>query len=98
MKIDENKPQLLMYRNQWIGPYLTAVVIRPKRMNTPEQEVWLIPAYRKPLPLSGAKFKDLQVLKKFCLPRNQLFYESLPLDNKVADEEETIGTLQDDEQ
>ena len=97
LRIDENQPQVFLHRDKWIGPFLTAVVVRGRRKNTPDPDVLLTCAYKGRLPLSKAKFQDLQVLKKFCHPKNLEFFETLPLDNKVADEEETVGSLQDEE-
>ncbi|GFS07347.1 fucolectin-related protein [Elysia marginata] len=34
--------------------------------------------------LSEAKYKDFQVLKKFCDPRNAAYYDSLPHDGEIA--------------
>jgi len=38
----------------------------------------LSPIYLEALPISKAKFEDLQVLKQFCLPSAQDFFNNLP--------------------
>lgn len=40
--------------------------------------------YEDRLAISAAKYKDLQVLKKFTT--NEAFYDALPYDDKVEDE------------
>ena len=37
-----------------------------------------------PLPISKEKFKDLQVLKKFCSPQAAQFFDSLPTEIEEA--------------
>ena len=38
-----------------------------------------------PLPISKEKFKDLQVLKKFCSPQAAQFFDSLPTEIEEAE-------------
>ena len=48
-----------------------------RRKKEPEQ-IEMKQSYTGPLPISMAKFKDLQVLKKFCSPLNHEFFNQLP--------------------
>lgn len=69
-------PRLMQYRENWNGPFLSAVMSLPAEKRpraAPEME----PLYTGQLPISQAKFQDLQVLKRFCSPRAQEFFTQL---------------------
>ena len=77
MKFEENQPRFLLYKCGWGGSFLTTDVF-PERKSKKKEKTALQSSYSELLPISEAKFKDLQVLKQFCSPENQAFYEQLP--------------------
>ena len=97
LRIDSDHPQQILHRETWGGAFEIAVVVRNTRQQAVQPEIRMKKAYSRPIPLSKAKFQDLQVLKKFCLPLTQRYFESLPTDNRVPDTEETVGSLQEQE-
>ena len=77
MKFEENQPRFLLYKCAWGGNFLTTDVFT-KRKSRKNEKSALQSSYSELLPISEAKFKDLQVLKQFCSPENRAFYEQLP--------------------
>ena len=75
----DTRPDIFLYRDAWNGCFSSAVVKREasRRKKEPEQ-IEMKQSYTGPLPISMAKFKDLQVLKKFCSPLNHEFFNQLP--------------------
>ena len=41
--------------------------------------------YTGPIAISEPKFKDLQVLKRFCCPDNYEYFDNIPHEGSVAD-------------
>ena len=71
---------LLLYRENWHGQMLTAIV--RKRGRNVDHSIFPDESQRKllytgPLPISQAKYQDLQVLKRFCSPATQQYFTSL---------------------
>ena len=95
LKIDQDHPEEILHRSNWGGEFETAPVMPNRRRRGPVQEITLKKAYTQAIPLSKEKFKDLQVLKRFCSAPNQDFYAALPTNKNVPDTEETIGMLQE---
>ncbi|KAK9882259.1 hypothetical protein WA026_020365 [Henosepilachna vigintioctopunctata] len=58
--------------------------IRPVCIN---EEEFKLPglAYRDKLPISTAKYNDLQFLKKFCRPETKRYYDQLPHAANIKD-------------
>ncbi|GFO06504.1 vitamin B12-dependent ribonucleotide reductase [Plakobranchus ocellatus] len=76
--------------NNWNGRMESAVVMpRQKTLAAKIESQIRMPLnglYSNPIPISEAKYKDLQVLKKFCDPQNAAYYDSLPHDGQIADD------------
>ena len=72
---EEAHPRLLRYRENWNGAYSTAVISKPVGARTSARQVPLTPLYSGKLPISEAKYIDLQVLKTFCSLQAQQFYD-----------------------
>ncbi|GFO01206.1 hypothetical protein PoB_002771100 [Plakobranchus ocellatus] len=82
-------PGLATHRSAWNGPFESSVlVLRSVKAQKdfiraascePKQQ------FCHPLPISDAKHKDLQVLKKFCSPETHSFYDNLPHDGALRD-------------
>ena len=72
---EEAHPRLLRYRENWNGAYSTAVISKPVGTRTRARQVPLTPLYSGKLPISEAKYADLQVLKTFCSLQAQQFYD-----------------------
>ena len=77
LKFDLQHPNLMLFRCNWTGNFLSTDV-KPKRKNRKRPKIELGSSYSTLLPISKAKFEDLQVLKQFLLPTNQPFYDMLP--------------------
>ncbi|GFO24788.1 upf0317 protein c14orf159,mitochondrial [Plakobranchus ocellatus] len=81
---------IFSYRNNWNGRMESAVVMpRQKTLAAKIESQKRMPLnrlYSNPIPTSEAKYKDLQVLKKFCDPQNAAYYDSLPHDGQIADD------------
>ena len=80
-------PMLMHFRNNWHGHYESAVV-SPRRKTLPANIETVLKSdmernYLQPLPISLAKFEDLQVLKRFCDPRHHAFFDNLPHDSSM---------------
>ena len=75
---EEAHPRLLRYRENWNGAYSTAVISKPVGTRTRTRQVPLTPLYSGKLPISEAKYADLQVFKIFCSLQAQQFYDDLP--------------------
>ena len=75
---EEAHPRLLRYRENWNGSYCTAVISKPVGTRTRARQVSLTPFYSGKLPISEAKYADLQVLKTCCSLQAQQCFVDLP--------------------
>ena len=88
MKVDVEKPGLIMHRDNWNGPFQTASVLKRGRRQPqphPEQVIAFKRAHTAPLPISRPKYNDLQVLKMFCSVEVQAYFDRLPVADNVKD-------------
>ena len=89
----------MAHKDQWNGEFHTSVVSKGRRrhtcVNNPVQ-ITLESAYNNRLPVSKAKYQDLQLLKRFCKIDNQAYFEELPHDINVKDDVVTVGNSIDD--
>ncbi|GFO29214.1 hypothetical protein PoB_005571900 [Plakobranchus ocellatus] len=74
----------------WHGSFSSAVVKKESsRKKKQEEEPVLKPSYAGPIPISTAKYKDIQMLMKFCSSCNHEFFNTLPhlgnTDSSAAD-------------
>ena len=78
-------PGTVSHRDLWNGILDKTNIIIPTRKNN-FKRCTAAPTglYKERLCISAAKYKDLQVLKKFST--DQAFYNALPYDDKVPDE------------
>lgn len=83
----QEHPSLIQYREAWHGPYSTAVLSKPVGKRGLIKQQPLASLYAAPIPISAAKFADLQVLKKFCSPEAQEFFGTLPHAGNIPDGE-----------
>nr|XP_047123938.1 uncharacterized protein LOC124806808 [Hydra vulgaris] len=77
----DSRPLLVLYRDSWNGGFVSAVLkkTRTRRGKKQPQMSVLTKLYENgPLPISSEKYKDLQVLKRFCSPTNHQFFDELP--------------------
>lgn len=87
----DNHPRMMLHRSSYNGPHTESVVIEAKRKRASLEEgcFYLPPRlYFEKLPISEAKFKDLQHLKKFCSEKAQQYFTNLPY-TKVSKKKET---------
>ena len=79
--IQKGKPLIAEYRDNWNGPLESMVLANRKKGNTAVPDsIQGQPAqlYTSVIPVSDAKYKDLQVLKRFCLrAESQEYYTNL---------------------
>ena len=87
---EEAHPRFLRYRENWNGAYSTAVVLKPVGTRTMARQVPLTPLYSGKLPISEAKYADLQVLKTFCSIQAQQFYDDLLHAGRNFDSHESV--------
>lgn len=81
LKIVRHHPRMILHRQTYNGKNEESVVIKPKRkqISLPEGCFHLPElAYDGPIPISKAKFDDIQHLKKFCSVKAQKYFEALP--------------------
>ena len=84
-----------MHRNNWNGEFsLSSPFKANQQQELPQIEFQL--AYATALPISKAKYNDLQVLKKFCSLENQAYFDSLPKSNDVPDTLHEVEEQHDD--
>ena len=74
----------MSYRQGWHGAYSTTVVNKTQKTKK-KPEVMLTASYSAQLPISDAKYADLQVLKRFCSPENVAFFGNLVHDSSTND-------------
>ncbi|GFN90853.1 hypothetical protein PoB_001735900 [Plakobranchus ocellatus] len=81
---------IFFYRNNWSGKMESTVALPRQKTLAAKIEAQirmpLKPLYLSPIPIIEAKYKDFQVLKKCCEPRNAAYYDSLPHDGEIADD------------
>ncbi|GFN85748.1 hypothetical protein PoB_001225400 [Plakobranchus ocellatus] len=75
-----NKRRQAETQQHWVEEFQSARK-RPSPFNTIEMGQGDFFSYT-----DEAKYKDLQVLKKFCDPQNAVYYDSLPHDGQIADD------------
>ena len=82
---------VMKFRESRHGPFVDCVVT--KRAKKPPQPNTLQNLYAGKLPISDEKYKDLQVLKRFCTEPAQNFLNNLPHGRNAAhedDDEESV--------
>lgn len=91
MLFSNTKSKSVQYRDSWNGPWKSSVVVKKKgQCGLPTDKPLL---YTEMLPISDAKFQDLQALKKFVGPEAQEFYSSLKADSTITDEvQQTVSS------
>ena len=67
----------------------TAVISKPVGIRTRARQVPLTPLYSGKLPISEAKYADIQVLKTFCSLQAQQFYDDPPHAGRNVDSHES---------
>ena len=75
---NKEHPRMFQYRESWHGPFQTAVVSKAVGRRSIARQQPIASLYSKRLPVSDAKYADLQVLKAFCKPESQQFFSELP--------------------
>ncbi|KAG5892490.1 hypothetical protein JTB14_015400 [Gonioctena quinquepunctata] len=87
LKISREHPQLNYFRNTFNGMWESSPIIdrtfRPNTLLKAGEFELLDLLFDGPLPLSHAKWKDLQDLKKFCRPEAQQYFDSIKYSNKL---------------
>ena len=78
-------PRLLHYREDWNGPFATAVVSMPVGRRNSVRQQPLVPLYPERLPICEAKYSDLQVLMSFCSMEAQHYFTDFPRAAHAAD-------------
>ena len=73
--ISKTHPDKIIYRDSWNGPFLEATVIKPVKKKRILLEP-LHPLNKILIPISSAKYKDLQHLEHFCKLDAQEFYDN----------------------
>ncbi|GFO32007.1 vitamin B12-dependent ribonucleotide reductase [Plakobranchus ocellatus] len=86
--ISAQYPGIVKYRNNWHGQMETAAIVSLSAKGKKAAKAILTEQpsrlYAGRLPISVAKFRDLQVLKKFCSPPSQTFFNDLPTSEDVV--------------
>ena len=88
--VRSNKPMITEFHNNLNGGFFSAVVVargaKGKSGTASVTSGCPKQLYVQPIPVSEAKFKDLQVLKNFCTKESSLaLFSDLPHDDDVAD-------------
>ena len=84
-----------MHINNWNGELsLSSPFKANQQKELPQIEFQL--AYATVLPISKAKYNDLQVLKKICSLENQAYVDFLPKSNDVPDTLHEVEEQHDD--
>ncbi|XP_072401358.1 uncharacterized protein [Diabrotica undecimpunctata] len=82
-KISEDHPRIVEHRSSYNGHWESSVIREPIKDLTevyPKGQFELPQKlYNALLPISDAKFKDLQHLKTFCGPKAKTYFENLPV-------------------
>ena len=85
-------PGVISHRDTWNGIFLRTniqvVVGRRTRLPVPGEVKQL---YNDRLPISTAKFKDLQILKRFS--SNEPFFDALPYEDRNDDHDDDMDTI-----
>jgi len=82
---DGNYPKGIRKRTSWHGLWEQVMLLNKRNYVLPTTIPTL---YSARLPISREKYKDLQVLKKFCSPQTAQFFDSLPKEEAEEDENE----------
>lgn len=103
VRVTQSKSRTIDHRSTYTGAFTSTVVtprVKSHKKNLDCQQLPLqLPtepeaSYPQPIPISKAKYDDLQVLKKFCRVDAQEFYTSLPHsqqhDHETQDDEDYI--------
>lgn len=103
VRVTQSKSRTIDHRSTYTGAFTSTVVtprVKSHKKNLDCQQLPLqLPtepeaSYPRPIPISKAKYDDLQVLKKFCRVDAQEFYTSLPHsqqhDHETQDDEDYI--------
>lgn len=85
LSVTEEHPRMIIHRDTYNGHSTQTVILPPKRKvpALPEGQFHLpLLAYEGKLPISRAKYEDLQHLKTFCREEAQEFFVNLPFENR----------------
>nr|XP_047133750.1 uncharacterized protein LOC105848138 [Hydra vulgaris] len=80
-------PTVLQYRFNWNGPFERVAITKAIGKKKQLLRKPLTHLYNERLPISCAKYADLQVLKYFCMPEVQQFFNDLPYKGQLSDDE-----------
>ncbi|XP_012561033.1 uncharacterized protein LOC105846628 [Hydra vulgaris] len=80
-------PTVLQYRFNWNGPFERVVITKAIGKKKQLLRKPLTRLYNERLPISCANYADLQVLKYFCMPEAQQFFNDLPYKGQLSDDE-----------
>ncbi|RUS69503.1 hypothetical protein EGW08_022732 [Elysia chlorotica] len=86
-------PRTIQHRANWNGPFETSVLSKPLGKRGVAQQPPLSPIYQERIPMTLAKFKDLQILKTFCSATAQQFYDNIPYVGQSGDEDNNYSEL-----
>lgn len=91
-RVQKEHPRLMFYRNFNNCPWASSVVNTPvsfRSMKAVNEGEFKLPglAYKERLPISTAKYNDLQSLKKFCRPETRRYFDELPHAANVKESE-----------
>ncbi|CAF4947831.1 unnamed protein product [Pieris macdunnoughi] len=91
LRVHDSYPHLIYHRDSYNGPWLSSVVAN-KKYKAPKctETEFIHPTslYEKLIPISEAKYKDLQDLSKFCSETAGVFYSGLSKGLLVDDDED----------
>ncbi|XP_050302515.1 uncharacterized protein LOC126740503 [Anthonomus grandis grandis] len=78
--------RLLQYRTTYFGEMLTSIIRAPRHSQSLPKRLFELtsPAYNGLLPISRAKFNDLQSLMKFCSPLLSSSFSIYPMTNLMS--------------
>lgn len=81
MSVVDYHPRMILHRSSFNGPQTESVVIQAKRKRLSLREgCFELPPrlYTEKLPISQAKYQDLQQLKNFCSEEAQQYFNNIP--------------------
>lgn len=86
IKVEKDHPRLLFHRDHYNSAWTSSVVMGPKKKlksrndsHTVVDSEVVLPeqAYNESLPVSKAKFMDIQALSKFCAPKAKEYFSQI---------------------
>ena len=78
IRFEAQHPKLVSYRNNWNGSMKNVVLAKPQKKGSILRNLPVpMQLYPTDLAISKEKYKDLQVLKRFCRPENHAFFDNV---------------------